>query len=68
MDEREAAAKGNRERMPGTAATVDAFRAVFGVGVVVRYATEGGLELGQRGPKGVPLSDWTPPVITDGRF
>jgi hypothetical protein len=68
MGEREAAAKGNRERMPETAKVVDAFRLAFGPGVVVRYATEGGVELGTRGPVGVPLSDWTPPVITDGRL
>ena len=66
MDERDAMARSNRERMPETARIVDAWRQVFGT-VVVRYACEGELEVGARGPAGVPLSDWTPPVITDGR-
>ena len=66
MDAKTETANGNRARMPVTAGIVDAWRSVFGQ-VVVRYAREGGLEVGKRGPAGVPLSDWTPPVINDGR-
>ncbi len=44
---REAAAA-NRARMPGTAAEVDAFRAVFGQGCKVLHAIEGELEVGQK--------------------
>jgi hypothetical protein len=36
----------NRERMPGTAAIVDAFRAKFGAAVKVLHAKEGGQEVG----------------------
>jgi hypothetical protein len=60
------AAGDNRSRMPRTAATVDAFRRVFGPGVKVRWASEGGLELGERGPPGVPLSE-TPVKEEDDR-
>lgn len=41
-------AAANRARMPGTAAEVDAWRAVFGKGVKVMHAIEGDLEVGQR--------------------
>ena len=43
----------NRAAMPITAALVDAFRAEFGPGVCVTYASEGGLTLGEPGPEGV---------------
>lgn len=36
----------NRERMPNVARMVDEIRAVFGDGVKVLYAKEGGYELG----------------------
>jgi hypothetical protein len=41
-------AKANRERMPQTAAIVDAFRAAFGPDVHVLWAREGDAELGER--------------------
>lgn len=46
----------NRAAMPIISGVVDAFRAAFGPGVVVLYAREGGLELGEPGPAGtVPI-------------
>ena len=52
-------ATANRARMPATAAEVDAWRAVFGP-VKLRYAVEHGLEVGKRGPVGVPVA-YIPP-------
>ena len=56
MTNRMQQAKTNRERMPQTAAIVDAFRAVFGPGVAVLHAREDGIELGRPGQPGVLLS------------
>ena len=53
---REAAAQENRERMPETARIVAEWRRVFGPGVKARYAYENGIELGKRGPEGVPIT------------
>jgi hypothetical protein len=46
--EREAARQRNRERMPVTAATMDAFREAFGNGVRLVWACEDGIEVGRR--------------------
>ena len=52
----------NRERMPQVAAFVDELRALFGP-VTVEYASEGGLELGKRGPVGVEAArTWSEPL------
>jgi hypothetical protein len=45
-----------RERFPQTAAIVDEYRAVFGPGVKVKWIKEAGVEMGRKGPEGVPLS------------
>lgn len=45
---REEEAKRNRERMPETAALVDAWRAVFGPGLRLLWARENGIEVGKR--------------------
>lgn len=61
----EEAARRNRERMPKTAEEVDRWRAVFGP-VKVLWAQEGVVEVGRRGPPGVPLSEWKPPEDVAG--
>jgi len=58
-------AKRNRELMPGTAAMVDHFRAVFGPGVRLLWAVENGIEVGKRGDPGVPVSP--PPYDPDAK-
>lgn len=40
----------NRREMPGVAAIVDEFRAIFGAGVKVLHAEEGGREIGKPPP------------------
>lgn len=51
-----ARAAANRARMPGTAAEVDAWRAVFGPDVRVLHATEDGHEVGQAPDHGRTMS------------
>ncbi len=48
-------ARRNREAFPQAAGFVDAMRAVFGPGVVLEYAEEGGRTIGKLGPDGVPV-------------
>jgi hypothetical protein len=57
MEKRAMEVNTNRARMPETAAIVDAFRAAFGPGVAVRWASENGIEVGTKGPAGVPMAD-----------
>lgn len=54
-DDAVSAARRNRELMPLTAAIVDEYRKWFGP-VKVRWAREGDIEVGKRGPEGVPVS------------
>lgn len=46
----------NRAAFPETAKLVDEFRATFGPDVKLMWASEGGREIGMRGPEGVPLT------------
>lgn len=39
--------------MPGTAANIDEFRSIFGPQCRVKWAQEGGVEVGRRGEEGV---------------
>lgn len=43
---REAAAKRNRDLMPGTAANVDELRELFGDGIKLKWSIEGGRTVG----------------------
>ena len=52
----------NRKRMPLIAAGLDDFRRVFGDGVKLRYASEGGHELGDR-----KLHDEVQAELAEGR-
>ena len=49
-------AAANRNRMPGTAAEIDAWRRVFGAGARVLYAAENGLDVGARPDQGRSMS------------
>lgn len=49
--------KRNRERMPEIARVVDEFRRVFGPGVKLLWAREGGFEVGVRSKDRAPLED-----------
>jgi hypothetical protein len=45
----------NRAAFPVASNVVDDFRAVFGAGVHLLWACEGGVEIGKRTPDGVPV-------------
>lgn len=46
----------NRAAFPETAELMDELRAVFGPDVKLVWASEGGREIGVRGPDGVPVT------------
>lgn len=58
----------NRAAFPVTAKLVDELRAVFGPDVKLMWASEGGREIGTRGPQGVAATRCasTPPETTKG--
>lgn len=45
-----------RARMPETAAIIDEYRAIFGPDCVLLWSLEGGREVGERSPDGIPAS------------
>lgn len=46
----------NRAAFPETAKLVDELRASFGPDLKLMWASEGGREIGTRGPEGVPVT------------
>ena len=54
--------KAPRNAFPIVRAAVAEFRELYGAGIDLTYAAEGGLEIGERGPEGVPLTPPAPKV------